>query len=276
MSRSRAWLFTLNNYTDGDEAVIRSLSAVYLCYGHEVAPSTGTPHLQGYVYLQHAKSMTAVKAMFAPAQPHFERANGTPAQNRAYCSKEDTTDFYEVGELPRQGKRSDLERVRSAIVAEPQITEEKLFDEHFPPMVRYHRSIMRYKAIKQPSRDFKTEVFWFSGPTGTGKSRDAFGLHPHAYSKSTRSKWWDGYDGQDVVIIDDLRPRDFEFTFLLQLFDRYPLLVEVKGGTLKFTSRKIIVTTSMSLEEFSLIAASISEDPQQLVRRVEHQVSYEE
>lgn len=46
----------------------------------------------------------------------------------------------------------------------------------------------------------RVRVFW--GKTGTGKSRRAWseaGLN--AYPKDPRSKFWDGYRGQDNVVI---------------------------------------------------------------------------
>lgn len=49
MSRSRKFVFTWNNYPSDDEfnTTLDTLSAVYLCFGKELAPSTNTPHLQG-------------------------------------------------------------------------------------------------------------------------------------------------------------------------------------------------------------------------------------
>ena len=44
---------------------------------------------------------------------------------------------------------------------------------------------------------------WYWGAPGTGKTRKATAEHPDAYKK-LQNKWWDGYQGQDVVILDDL------------------------------------------------------------------------
>jgi len=51
----RRVVFTLNNYTDESINMLRTLFtnnlAKYIIYGKEIAPGTGTRHLQGYMSL---------------------------------------------------------------------------------------------------------------------------------------------------------------------------------------------------------------------------------
>lgn len=49
--------------------------------------------------------------------------------------------------------------------------------------------------------------FWIMGATGVGKSRYVREKHYPVYPKM-RNKWWDGYDGEDVVVIEELSPSD--------------------------------------------------------------------
>lgn len=108
-SRSRGWCFTVNNYTDGQIDMLNSIpvdSFHYLCFGKEIAPTTGTPHLQGYVRFSSIKSFVAVRRVIPFG--HFIAARGTPRQNREYCSK--GGDFTERGVVPvGQGKRTDID-----------------------------------------------------------------------------------------------------------------------------------------------------------------------
>jgi len=44
------------------------------------------------------------------------------------------------------------------------------------------------------------------------------------------TKWWDGYDKHESIVIDDFRASNIEFNHLLKLLDRYPMRIETKGG----------------------------------------------
>lgn len=88
----------------------------------------------------------------------------------------------------------------------------------------------------------------FYGPTGTGKSWAADELAPDAYrlppqQSASGCGWWDAYDGQSTVIIDEFYGQ-LRWSFMLQLLDRYPLRVESKGGSCEFVGRHLIFTSN--------------------------------
>ena len=71
----------MNNYTDEDVARLTTRFAdtarvKYAVYGFEVAPTTGTRHLQGYVAFAHQKTMAAVKRFLGNNSVHVEVAMG--------------------------------------------------------------------------------------------------------------------------------------------------------------------------------------------------------
>jgi len=61
--------------------------------------------------------------------------------------------------------------------------------------------------------------------------------------------WWDGYEGQHTVIIDEFYSW-LRYDFFLRLTDRYPLQVETKGGSVQFVSRRIVFTSNTQPTEW--------------------------
>ena len=75
----------------------------YMCFGHEICPTTGTPHLQGYVYFHNAKQFNALKRI--NNRISWRTCDASPEANRDYCLKEDTDSYFETGILPMNQKR---------------------------------------------------------------------------------------------------------------------------------------------------------------------------
>ena len=135
------------------------------------------------------------------------------------------------------------------------------------------RFLDRAFMIYAPKRNWAPKVYWLWGPAGTDKSRMAQAVKEGAYIKPPDTKWFDGYDGQDVVILNDLRKGTFTFNYLLELLDRYPFLVEVKGGYRQFVARVVIITCSKSHAElWAQIAGCENEHLGQLTRRITKEV----
>lgn len=92
------------------------------------------------------------------------------------------------------------------------------------------------------------EVFVFYGPTGSGKSRRAWSetasLGLPTYSKDPRTKFWCGYRGQELVVIDEFRG-GIDIAHLLRWFDRYPCSVETKGGSVPLCATKFWITSNL-------------------------------
>jgi len=282
MSKSNRFCFTLNNYTDIEYSILTQdliLNTVkYIIVGKEVGEQ-GTPHLQGYFEFENNQKqrITAAKAKLTHVgisdSIHLEIAKGTAQQNIAYCSK--GGNFVELGQRPKgQGKRTDLDNAVDAIRNGSSISD--LITDHGSQIVKYGKGLLLLQQMQQPKRFFKTEVYWLWGPPGSGKSRYAWETAPDAYAKNCSNKWWDGYENQEVVIMDDFRPsKEIPFSFILNLFDRYPLTVEVKGGMCTFNSKKIYVTTPMSpVQMCNQLDWIGDEKKEQLLRRIEHQIQF--
>lgn len=125
MSQSLFWTLTLFNYKQDDidkwKTLVDQGVAKYCCFQEESCPTIGKAHLQGYIVFQKRIRLGGVKKALGAPSVHAVRSNGTPSQNRDYCSKSKTAiegSFCEVGQIPEdpvRGKRNDFEPFKEAV-----------------------------------------------------------------------------------------------------------------------------------------------------------------
>ena len=113
-------------------------------------------------------------------------------------------------------------------------------DEYPGQAVRYGRGIEKLMFLYKGKRTTLPDLLWLFGASGVGKSRYVNKRFPDAYWKLGTNKWFDGYHGQETVVIDEFRS-SFKLTFFLQLLDRYPLQVETKFGMAQFVPKQIVI-----------------------------------
>ena len=94
------------------------------------------------------------------------------------------------------------------------------------------------------------EVWVLWGPSGTGKSRFVAKRWPKAFWKSPEAKWWDGYAGQEVVVLDDFKDYAMPLVDLQRLLDWYPLWVEVKGRSVPMLAKVYVITANTDPEDW--------------------------
>lgn len=84
--KHRKYCFTLNNYTDDEwNNLITIFHNDLYCFGKEIAPSTGTPHIQGYLEFKSPRSFNRIKSLIPRA--HILACRGTRKDNFIYCCK---------------------------------------------------------------------------------------------------------------------------------------------------------------------------------------------
>lgn len=247
IGRSRSWCWTLNNWTEDDLQKIKDIGATYTIYGKEVGNS-GTPHLQGFSYFPHTRSLTTLKKQ-APVftRAHLEIRLGTLRQAIDYCKKDG--DYTEIGECPNMREPAGNEWSECIRLAES--GEMNMLKEEYPRHYLQHfKTLMSIRAFNNKPIDGPLEHEWWYGTTGTGKSKKAWEDYPDHYSKAV-NKWWDGYYGQDVVVIEEWEPKNEMTAAKLKIWaDRYPFPAEIKGGTLqRVRPTKIIVTSNYTIDE---------------------------
>lgn len=122
VKRSRGWCFTINNWTDDDLTSVMAMykdivECTYLIIGFEKGRCK-TPHLQCYIYYTNPVRWKSMKVRL-PKKAHFEAQKAKAnVKGYYYCMEEllKTKDFYEFGERPRQGHRTDIAVMMSDII----------------------------------------------------------------------------------------------------------------------------------------------------------------
>jgi len=253
--RCRRFHMVLNNWTAAEyDAFVNKFGDItkYRLCGKEIGEG-GTPHLQCYVEVATVMTIAGLQKKITACQGFPTRysvfcCKGNAEQNIRYCSKDN--DVFSAGVVPRgQGKRSDLEDVAEAITNGSSIREIAL--QHPGAYIKYSKGITNlHNQVNDVPRTDMTLGYWAFGATGVGKSRWAHGISPSStYVKDGSTQWWDGYDREETVIVDDYRANGrFAFNTLLKVCDRYPHPIEVKGGTMQFNSKRVVITTPLSID----------------------------
>lgn len=91
---------------------------------------------------------------------------------------------------------------------------------------------------------------WYYGTTGVGKTHAAVTEFPSAYRKIANNKWWDGYNNEEAVIIDDFDKDHKYMGYHLKIWaDRYAFQAEVKGSAKMIRPATICVTSNYHPKE---------------------------
>lgn len=234
--KSRAWSFTDFERTAVATEIKADKRVRYVQWGEEVCPETKREHRQGMIVFFKQERRSVVQELVGN-KCHCEPARNEWALEK-YNAKEGKV--VSAGEMVKQGSREDIKKaVNAAIEADGDI--EKLIDAAPVEFVKYSRGlkeVMRVKEKKPAWRVVHTEIHW--GKSGYGKSHYA----PCVYGDANVYRWnkasypWlEGYNGQDVLLIDEFAPEWIPFTELLNLLDGHPLQMQVKGSfvTAKWT-----------------------------------------
>jgi len=251
MERDRNFSFTWNNYPEEAEEYLRSRDCRYIGWGKEVGES-GTPHLQGLIVYKTLKTLKQVIKELPGC--HVEYAKNLEAL-KTYCQKDGK--FEEVGDFPMNKKRKaelagegNAKRFKDAFQA---AVTGNLDEIDADLRVRYYRTWKEIQKDHMPDMESIPELNneWISGPSGCGKTRSVMERYPNAYLK-TANKWWDGYQGQPVVLIDDLDEAHKCLVHHLKIWgDHKPFLAETKGGMIKIRPERIICTSNCRIEEMA-------------------------
>lgn len=265
------WMFTVPNYTEESVELLQKLGreeCVYMCFGKEIAPTTGTPHLQGFCILKRKQYYTYFKTIIGKQiWPVFWRVRGSPEANKKYCSKTRVQDkvpnewFWESGPCPKgQGRRTDLD---DFIELAKEYGLVRAVQELPGPYIRYHQGLMKalrvispeHAMLEAPRSTMPHCTYIYGADTGTGKSAmSGTWPQPIYYVDKPTGKgayWFDGYIPlyHKTVVFEEVRGADCKLEYLLRLLDRKPMQVQYKGGFSQLNSPYIVMNSNVRHSE---------------------------
>lgn len=265
MSRARSWCFTVHAANDEEaEEWCRSAEfmpdiwsmsfedakVTYCVCQVERGSATERVHVQGAIQFNYAVGLARCKQLNPTA--HWEIMRGTWPQNEAYCTKEDTrvAGPFSIGEMPRQGKRTDWEGVKADILAKKTKSEILMATPHLANCVRGIDALIEAAKPKPPvSRD--VFVWYLYGPTGTGKTHRAMNMYPDAYvvkGKRTTGSF-DNYADEEVLILDEWCSYEWPISEMNSLLDKWKYKIPCRYNDHYARWNKVIICTNEDPDE---------------------------
>lgn len=292
VKRSRAWVFTVNNYTDESVERLNKLvedpkNITQMVVGKEQGAS-GTPHLQGYIRFKNPLPRNSISKKIPNAW--VDIANGTLKKNFEYCTKEhDILINYGDFETQEQTSKNNGQQLRVQYESMwediKEGKQETYIGDTYPMFYFKHLNSIRSAIIRSQvclppwSGDLTSKNLWIHGPTGCGKSRWAHNqCTSDAIYFKNKNKWWDGYDAtrHKIVLIEDFLTDGKLLENYLKIWaDRYSFQAEVKGGSIQIhpSNYILIITSNHSIEKTFLFCNPV--DVEAINRRF-HEIAYHE
>lgn len=115
-----------------------------------------------------------------------------------------------------------------------------------------------YSSLRAIAKDYckpkmrgaqEVHIYW--GDTRTGKTRAVYELEPDVFDKPSDDKWFDGYQGEEAILLDEFRG-EIPVGSLLKWLDRYPIRVHSKGSMVPLCTKRWYITSNLNPEEWYL------------------------
>lgn len=253
-TQSRSWLLTISAAKHSREEVEEALSPYTYIGQLEEGESSGFRHIQLLIENPTPVRFKTLKNKLPSI--HIEPRRGTVAEAVAYVTKKETR---VEGEPPLQngtislrdekGKRSDLDRIRTAILEEGATHDEVMLS--FPSAPRHARFVQELISArdrakhKQKLREVTVEYWW--GDPGAGKTARVFeetnGLED-TYRVTSYKNPFDGYEGESTLVLDEFAGK-MQLDVLLNLLDRYPMVLPARYADKQAAFSRVIIVSNL-------------------------------
>ncbi len=238
----------------------------FIVWQLEICDESGRLHHQGYVEFKRSMRRDAAKRLLGGDHIHIEPRRGTQSETISYCKeigkRAATTAAHPhpgphvIGTMAASQRANALSKWRSVLdMIKANVNGQELCEAHPSIIGMYNRGVnaMRFIQMKTNSRIWRSlNCEWYWGPTGLGKSRKAEYFNNAGYRLSTyadKTTWWDGYEGEKDVIIDELVRGSIPYAELLCILDGYQYRLGTKGGHTYALWTHVVITSNSSPQE---------------------------
>lgn len=251
---NRYWCFT--SFQDKDGFLWYDPSSMGYCVQQEEeCPTTHRVHWQGFVVFDTRQRLSALKKLLPSA--HWEPMRGSVDEASDYCMdprKRASLGLLLVdGTRPLYGDAARSESTKARYRDAYTLAISGEFGRIAPEMmIRHFGNIMKINALfgKRPPDLVQTLTpgVWLYGAPGCGKT--TFCAQYDHYKKDPRHKWFDGYQREQIVVIDDFAPFHVAQTDILKcLGHQFAFQGEVKGGAIWLRPQVAIVTSQYMIDD---------------------------
>lgn len=273
----------------------------FLVAQKELCPSTGRPHWQCYVEFPNEQRFSRISALLVGKSKsyHAKVSLGTPEQNITYCTKVETrspdSTIIQLGTpMNTRAGRPVAKKFVPEDVIGMMLDGAQLEDclRALGPQLLVPGAIQAARQAHQllaphetRSKPLHVEYHW--GAPGVGKTTAIRRIVEHhfgpfsekafVYSQSM-GPWFDGYQGQVVLIFDDCgkvrerASRDFVAADYLRFLDKTALMAPIKGGAVAARWTHVFIVSNLSPEEWVADAGGSADA---LLDRITHRIEYE-
>jgi len=303
-SRLLNFVFTSFDPEAKPEEYYATLHWVFIAYQHEVCPTTGKLHIQGFCQLAKQHTFNVVKK--CNTSNYLARLRGTAQQAYDYVTKQDTRSPdhtpQEFGEMRIDGRpvrglnMTDqfLLQVREGTFNANESPQHQLFYAKHQSQIRAMERLRLESTL--PATFDNTKVFIHWGVPGSGKSYNAhYGIYDadnnltgfmtpdqairHTYEVTmyqpeTGTPWFDGYTDQQRIVINEFGRGKFKYTDLLNITDRIAANFQAKGTSVQRRWTEIHLTSNFCPQQwYSGWKPPIEQGP--FLRRVTKVIRYD-
>lgn len=298
-TRSRSWFCVLNNPKENvlecrdktPEEICKILSDMWCISDSRsgawvyCVSAEGLEHVHMVLEDKNKTCFSIIKRIYQTA--HIAMTQGNKKQVEEYIYKigkfeekgEKIIKMLTVGEIVgRQGKRSDLEEIKRMIYDE-KLTPKQILSKSadFYKSEKYINKMYYDKKMNETPVRRDVEVTWCFGGTGTGKTffmselTKKYGREEVYICNAMNKNPFDGYEGQSIICIDELRADSgyFDFSTLLSVLDCYTIEIKARYQNKLMLWTKVYITSPLLPHEIYTSDYYKKHDKiNQLIRRI--------